>query len=104
MFRALLAYPQEAFHKRHLVYCVRVMSVGCATTAVSLQSWHLVGFIIPAYTKLSYFHFLNFHILHTIVRSEIRSVLIKGVGSQLKEEGTDLNNYTLYRCCTSTAV
>jgi hypothetical protein len=29
MFRALLAYPQEVLHKRHLVYCVRVMSVGC---------------------------------------------------------------------------
>jgi hypothetical protein len=47
MFRALLVHPQEALHKRHLVYwyivvqptlemqkrhlvyCVRVMSVGC---------------------------------------------------------------------------
>jgi hypothetical protein len=29
MFRALLAHPQEAQHKQHLVYCVRVMSVGC---------------------------------------------------------------------------
>jgi hypothetical protein len=29
MFPALLAYPQELLHKRHLVYCVRVMSVGC---------------------------------------------------------------------------
>jgi hypothetical protein len=29
MFRALPAHPQEALHKRHLVYCVRVMSVGC---------------------------------------------------------------------------
>jgi hypothetical protein len=29
MFRALPAYLQEALHKRHLVYCVRVMSVGC---------------------------------------------------------------------------
>jgi hypothetical protein len=29
MFRASLAHPQEALHKRHLVYCVRVMSVGC---------------------------------------------------------------------------
>jgi hypothetical protein len=28
MFRALRAYPQEALHKRQLVYCVRVMSVG----------------------------------------------------------------------------
>jgi hypothetical protein len=28
MFRKLLAHLQEALHKRHLVYCVRVMSVG----------------------------------------------------------------------------
>jgi hypothetical protein len=28
MFRALLAHPQEVQHKRQLVYCVRVMSVG----------------------------------------------------------------------------
>jgi hypothetical protein len=40
LLRALLAHPQEVLHKRHLVYCVRVMSVGCATTAVKLQSWH----------------------------------------------------------------
>jgi hypothetical protein len=30
MFRALLADPQEALHIRHLVYCVLIMSVGCA--------------------------------------------------------------------------
>jgi predicted alpha/beta hydrolase family esterase len=36
MFRALLAHRQEALHKQHLVYCVRLMSVGCATIAVSL--------------------------------------------------------------------
>jgi hypothetical protein len=29
IFRALLAHPQEVLHKQHLVYCVRVMSVGC---------------------------------------------------------------------------
>jgi hypothetical protein len=29
MFRELLSHPQEAPPKRHLVYCVRVMSVGC---------------------------------------------------------------------------
>jgi hypothetical protein len=29
MFRALLVHPQESLHKQHLVYCVRVMSVGC---------------------------------------------------------------------------
>jgi hypothetical protein len=36
MFRALLAYPQEALHKRHLVYCTRIMSVGGGTVAVFL--------------------------------------------------------------------
>jgi hypothetical protein len=36
MFRALLAHPQETLHKRHLVYCMRVMSVGCGTDAVKL--------------------------------------------------------------------
>jgi hypothetical protein len=29
MFRALFSHPQEALHKRNLIYCVRVMSVGC---------------------------------------------------------------------------
>jgi hypothetical protein len=29
MFRTLLAQLQEALRKRHLVYCVRVMSVDC---------------------------------------------------------------------------
>jgi hypothetical protein len=37
MFRALLAHPQEALHKLHLVYCVRIMSVGWGTVAVKLQ-------------------------------------------------------------------
>jgi hypothetical protein len=35
MFRALLVHPQEALHKRHLVHCVRIMSVGCGTVAVT---------------------------------------------------------------------
>jgi hypothetical protein len=39
MFQALLAHPQEVLHKRHLVYCVHVMSVGCTRTEVELQSW-----------------------------------------------------------------
>jgi hypothetical protein len=34
MFRALLTHLQEALHKRHLVYCVRVMSVGCTKILV----------------------------------------------------------------------
>jgi hypothetical protein len=36
MFRALLAQPQEVLHKRHFVYCVRVMSVGCTRIKVEL--------------------------------------------------------------------
>jgi hypothetical protein len=36
MFRALLAHPQEVLHKQHLVYCVRVMSVGCTRIEVEL--------------------------------------------------------------------
>jgi hypothetical protein len=28
MFRALLSHSQEALHKRHFLYCLRVMSVG----------------------------------------------------------------------------
>jgi hypothetical protein len=38
MFRALLAHPQEALNKQPLVYCVRIMSVGCAMIAV--KPWH----------------------------------------------------------------
>jgi hypothetical protein len=38
MFRALLARPQEALNKRHLVYCVRVMSVGCTRIGVGAAS------------------------------------------------------------------
>jgi hypothetical protein len=37
VFRALLAHPQEALHKRHLVYCMRIMSVGCSTLAIENQ-------------------------------------------------------------------
>jgi hypothetical protein len=36
MFRALLAHLQEVLHKRHLVYCLRVMSVGCTRIGVEL--------------------------------------------------------------------
>jgi hypothetical protein len=36
---ALLANPQEVLQNQHLVYCVRVMSVGCNRIPVPLQSW-----------------------------------------------------------------
>jgi hypothetical protein len=34
MFRALLAQPQEALHKRHWIYCVRVKSISCTRFGV----------------------------------------------------------------------
>jgi hypothetical protein len=36
MFRALVPHSQEVLHKRHWVYCVRVMSVGCTRIEVEL--------------------------------------------------------------------
>jgi hypothetical protein len=38
MFRALLAHTQETVHTQHLVYCVRVMSVGCTRDGVEVAS------------------------------------------------------------------
>jgi hypothetical protein len=43
MFRALLAHHQEALDKRHLVYCVRVISVGCTMIIVEVYLVPLVG-------------------------------------------------------------
>jgi hypothetical protein len=43
MFRALVAHLQEALHKRHFVYCMRVMSVGCTRIGVNSNpaaNWH----------------------------------------------------------------
>jgi hypothetical protein len=37
MFRALLAHPREMMHKRHLLYCMRVMSDGCTRISVLLR-------------------------------------------------------------------
>jgi hypothetical protein len=36
MFRELHSHPQESLNKRHLVYCVRVFSVGCTRVKVEL--------------------------------------------------------------------
>jgi hypothetical protein len=47
MLRVLLAHPQEVLYKRNLMYCVRVMSVGCTTIGVPeykiLQVYYHVG-------------------------------------------------------------
>jgi hypothetical protein len=46
IFRALLAHLQEALHKRHLVYGVRVMSVGC------YQDWSGMELTLVHHTRL----------------------------------------------------
>jgi hypothetical protein len=38
MFRALFVHPQEALKKWHLVYCVRIISVGSKTAIVAHKS------------------------------------------------------------------
>jgi hypothetical protein len=40
MYRALLAHPQM-LHKRHLVYCVRVMSVDCTFNLLSIKGHYI---------------------------------------------------------------
>jgi hypothetical protein len=47
MFRTLLGHSQEALHKRHLVYCVRVMSVGC----IRIKVVQLTDITRTQYTK-----------------------------------------------------
>jgi hypothetical protein len=41
MFRVLLAHPQEMQYNRHLVYCVRVISVGCTRIRWNLKNSEL---------------------------------------------------------------
>jgi hypothetical protein len=52
MFRALLAYPKDSLHKRHLVYCVRVMSVGCtrfeAEVSIPMHARNIQGAVCEA--------------------------------------------------------
>jgi hypothetical protein len=45
MFRALLAHPQETLHTWHLIYCLRVTSVGCT---ILVQPTHITR---KQYTK-----------------------------------------------------
>jgi hypothetical protein len=51
MFRALFVHPQEALHKLHLTYCVRIMSVDCVSIAMKLQPWHSQLTLRMQYTK-----------------------------------------------------
>jgi hypothetical protein len=61
MFRVLLAHPQEAFHKRQLVYCVRVVSVGCTRYQYSETNVMHVLFNLPRIKGLYMFRALLAH-------------------------------------------
>jgi hypothetical protein len=54
MFRALLAHLQEALHKRRLVHCVRVMSVGCTRRGVEHSSPGVIDVFIDMVNKQLY--------------------------------------------------
>jgi hypothetical protein len=51
MFLALLAHLQELLHKRHSVYCVHVMSVGCtrmeASASILVQPTDITACVVP---------------------------------------------------------
>jgi hypothetical protein len=49
MFRALVAHPQEMLHKMYLAYCLRIMSVGCATVVVKLQPCNIQVYFMTSY-------------------------------------------------------
>jgi hypothetical protein len=54
MFRALLSHPQEAPHKRYLVYCWRVLSDGCTRTGLN-ASWGWASIARNIYRQIWYF-------------------------------------------------
>jgi hypothetical protein len=70
MFRALLAHPQEALHELHLVYCVRVMSVGC--TRVGVERSMLVS--LYWYTMMHGKQNIKFKHSWDVYESEIKMV------------------------------
>jgi hypothetical protein len=48
MFRALLAHPQEALHKRHLVYCVRAVKLQPCHTQLTLYARNIPNAVCEA--------------------------------------------------------
>jgi hypothetical protein len=72
MFWALVVQLQEAPHKQRLVYCVRVMSVGCyqgwSGTPVPLQPW-LVDVRLYYQSEHNSFNTLHWSIFYGMLRS-----------------------------------
>jgi hypothetical protein len=59
MFRALLAHPQDALHKRHLVSCMRVMSVGytrCSQLTYVTRTQHTKFILIDGLPQIVSHH------------------------------------------------
>jgi hypothetical protein len=58
MCRALLAHPQEALHKQHLVYYMLIMSVGCTSVGCTTANW--LYFLFSLFFSFSLFFLLLF--------------------------------------------
>jgi hypothetical protein len=63
MFRALLPHPQEALHKRHMVYCVRIMSQLQFHCNRGTAIWHYTDAIhqMPRHMPHTYNSFRFYH-------------------------------------------
>jgi hypothetical protein len=96
MFRALLDHPQEALHKRHLVYCVRIMSIRCGMVAVKLGLgalvWHL---FLPQVSVL----FMSVIRLLLLQLFELVSLLVVRPGCLYLAVGTCVFVYLLVVLC-----
>jgi hypothetical protein len=76
MFRALLTHPQEALNKRHLVYCVRIMSVGVGTVAVEWKVHHVCFVILtlkPVLSECDLHSVLTLHLPNIVYISHLLS-------------------------------
>jgi hypothetical protein len=77
MLRALLNHPHDSLHKRHFVFCVHVMSVGCtwcsnptglAPGDEQVMLVHHVGFtiVISVMLDVNVMKFKIYCIIHTV--------------------------------------
>jgi hypothetical protein len=70
IFRALLAHPQEVLRKRHLVYCLRVMSVGGIRVGVEpslVLSLRAICSVFNFYNLFILFSFVDFIVIFNLV-------------------------------------
>jgi hypothetical protein len=82
VFRALLEHPQEALQIRHLVYCVRVMSVGCTSSApILVQPTDITRYIqnTSIYKNHCIFWNILFNILFNIWFNILSNILFNNL-------------------------